>query len=64
MAPTLHDRIAQARERLIAAGHANVEVFLYDAGHGFNCDQRADYDAASAALAKQRTLKLFRDNRG
>ncbi len=51
-------------EKVIAAGHANVEVFVYDAGHGFNCDQRADYDAASARLAKERTLKLFRENGG
>ena len=29
-------------ERLSAAGHPNVEVFIYDAGHGFNCDERAD----------------------
>lgn len=51
-------------EMVIAAGHRNVEVFLYDAGHGFNCDARADYDPASAALAKARTLVLFRANGG
>lgn len=49
-------------DKVIAAGHPNVEVFLYEAGHGFNCDQRADYDAASAALARERTLALFRAN--
>ena len=37
-----------------------VEVFLYSAGHGFNCDERASYDSASAALARTRTLELFR----
>jgi carboxymethylenebutenolidase len=31
----------------------------YDAGHGFNCDQRASYDPAAAALALQRTLEFF-----
>lgn len=51
-------------EKVIAAGHPNLEVFVYDAGHGFNCDQRADYDAASAALARERTLALFRANGG
>jgi carboxymethylenebutenolidase len=30
-------------------------IHLYPAGHGFNCDERASYDAASAALAWQRT---------
>jgi len=29
---------------------------LYPADHGFNCDERASYDAASAQLARQRTL--------
>ncbi|MDF7777552.1 dienelactone hydrolase family protein [Sphingomonas sp. AOB5] len=51
-------------EKLIAAGHPNVEVFVYEAGHGFNCDQRADYDAASATLARARTLQLFMENGG
>lgn len=35
-------------------------VFVYEgAGHGFNCDQRADYRPAAAALAMERTLALF-----
>lgn len=50
--------------KVIAAKHPNVEIFLYDAGHGFNCDQRADFDAPSAALARERTLALFRANGG
>ncbi len=29
------------------------------AGHGFNCDQRADYHPESAVLAMQRTLAFF-----
>jgi carboxymethylenebutenolidase len=36
-----------------------AEIFTYAAGHGFNCDMRADYDATSAALAWQRTLAFF-----
>ncbi len=36
-----------------------VEVHLYPAQHGFNCDQRASFDAPSAALARQRTLDFF-----
>jgi len=28
----------------------------YPADHGFNCDERAEYDAASAELARERTL--------
>jgi carboxymethylenebutenolidase len=40
--------------------HPNPPIFVYDAGHGFNCDQRKDYDPPSAALARQRTLDFFR----
>lgn len=36
-----------------------VEVQIYDANHGFNCDQRGSYDAAAAALARERTLAFF-----
>jgi len=32
---------------------------LYPAGHGFNCNERADFDAPSAALALERTLAFF-----
>ncbi|MFZ2237276.1 MAG: dienelactone hydrolase family protein [Dokdonella sp.] len=38
---------------------ANAEVFTYPADHGFNCDARAAYDAASASLALHRTLEFF-----
>ncbi|MEN3748237.1 dienelactone hydrolase family protein [Sphingomonas sp. HF-S3] len=51
-------------EALIAQDLPMTEIFLYDAGHGFNCDQRDDYDAPSAALARERTLALFRANEG
>lgn len=36
-----------------------VEVQVYAANHGFNCDQRASYDAAAAQLARQRTLAFL-----
>jgi len=37
----------------------DLPVHVYAADHGFNCDQRGSYDAAAAALAKDRTLALF-----
>ena len=36
-----------------------VEVHIYAADHGFNCDQRGSYDAAAAKLARERTLAFF-----
>lgn len=39
--------------------HPEVEVHIYPANHGFNCDHRGAYDAAAAALARERTLAFF-----
>jgi len=44
----------------IRAAHPELPVFLYDAGHGFNCDQRKDYEPHSAALARERSLEFLR----
>ncbi len=51
-------------EALIARDHPGLEVFLYDAGHGFQSDRQDAYDPASAALARARTLALFRAHGG
>ena len=37
----------------------SVQVHVYDADHGFNCDQRGSYDDASAIQAKDRTLAFL-----
>jgi len=39
--------------------HPEVEVHVYAANHGFNCDQRGSYDAEAAKLARERTLAFF-----
>ena len=41
-----------------------VEVHVYAANHGFNCDQRGSYNEAAATLAKQRTLAFFASHLG
>jgi len=46
------------------AAHPEVEIHLYSAHHGFNCDHRGAYDAASAKLAKERTLTFFAKHLG
>ena len=48
----------------IAAAHPDIPIHLYDAGHGFVSDRRADYDADSARLARLRTLQLFQRSSG
>jgi carboxymethylenebutenolidase len=51
--------IGPAEVEKIRAAHPDLPVFIYDAGHGFNCDQRKDYEPESAKLARQRTLEFF-----
>ena len=41
-----------------------VTVHVYDANHGFNCDQRGSHDAEAAKLARERTLAFFRRHVG
>ena len=44
----------------VAARHPEVSVHLYDgADHGFNCDARASFHPAAAALAQRRTLAFL-----
>lgn len=56
--------IPVAGVRALAAAHPAMEVHLYAAGHGFNCDQRGSFDAGSSKLARERTLAFFRQHVG
>jgi carboxymethylenebutenolidase len=38
---------------------SSVEVHVYAAHHGFNCDQRGSFDEAASRLARERTLAFF-----
>lgn len=48
----------------VRKANPGVQVFVYPAGHGFNCDARGSYDAKAAALARERTLEFFRTHLG
>lgn len=58
------------RDSIITAEHVaahrakypGATVHVYPAGHGFNCEVRADYDPDSAALAWQRTIDFLSEN--
>jgi carboxymethylenebutenolidase len=41
------------------AAQPKVDVQIYPANHGFNCDQRGSYNAPAAHLALERTLAFF-----
>jgi len=53
------EKVEEIRER-----HPELPIYLYDAGHGFVSDRRADYDPDSARLARLRTLAHFSRNGG
>ena len=56
--------ISEASVQQFAAVQPQVQVHLYDADHGFHCDQRGSYDAAAAASAHERTLVFFTQHLG
>ena len=41
------------------AAQPGVDVHVYAANHGFNCDHRASYNQPAAVLALERTLAFF-----
>ena len=50
--------------RKFAAAHPEIQVYIYAADHGFNCDQRASFDAVSAKLARERTVAFLQQHVG
>ncbi|MGH6957551.1 MAG: dienelactone hydrolase family protein, partial [Caulobacteraceae bacterium] len=56
--------IPPATVETIGEAHPDVPIYLYDAGHGFVSDRRADYQPDAARLARLRTLQLFSLNGG
>jgi len=52
--------IPMEKAKAVEAAYPNAPHYYYPgAGHGFNCDHRASYNAEAAKLAKQRTLEFF-----
>ena len=45
----------------IRAAFPHLPVFVYDADHGFNCDERGSFNPKAADLAKARTLEFLAD---
>ena len=56
----IHDAsIPEVGARSFATAQSSVETHFYDAGHGFNCDHRGQYDVDAAALAFGRTMAFL-----
>ncbi len=52
--------IPQSDVDKIAAAHPEVQIYRYDADHGFNCDARSSYNPESARVARERSLELLK----
>lgn len=44
----------------VHTAHPEVEIYWYDAGHGFNCDMRGSYNEAAAKEARSRSLAFLK----
>jgi carboxymethylenebutenolidase len=53
------DQVEELRDAAARSGEETEVVRYPDAGHGFHCDQRESYHAASAVDAWRRTLEWF-----
>ncbi len=56
--------IPKAQIETVNRHHPNLPIHVYPADHGFNCDDRKQYDPEAAKLARERTLAFFRNHVG
>jgi carboxymethylenebutenolidase len=54
------NHIPAAYVEKIHDAHPEVEIYWYDAGHGFNCNARASYNAEAAKVARERSLEFLK----
>jgi carboxymethylenebutenolidase len=60
-----HDHgIPMADVQEVTAARPEIQLFTYDAGHGFSCDERASFDKASHEKALGRTLAFLTEQLG
>ena len=48
----------------VKAARKDTTIYVYPAGHGFNCDERGSYDATSAKQALDRTMTFIAQHVG
>ena len=56
----LDEHIPAEEVEQIHAAHPEVEIYWYDAGHGFNCEARGSYNKEAAEQARERSLSFLR----
>jgi carboxymethylenebutenolidase len=57
---TLDKHIPKEEIDKVQIAHPEVQIFWYNADHGFNCDARASYNSHAAQLARERSLEFLR----
>jgi carboxymethylenebutenolidase len=58
----LDKHIPKEMVETVGNAHPEVQVFWYDADHGFNRDAGASYQAEASKLARKRSLALFNES--
>jgi carboxymethylenebutenolidase len=61
---TLDKHIPKEDVDRIRTAHPDVQVFWYEADHGFNCDARTAYSAVAAKQARDRSLGFLKKRLG
>jgi carboxymethylenebutenolidase len=56
--------ISMSDVEAVKKARPEIEVFTYNADHGFSCDERPSFDLASHELALERTLGFFKKHLG
>lgn len=57
---TLDKHIPKAEVDKVQAAHPEVQIFWYEAEHGFSCNDRASYNPAAAKLARERAVEFLK----
>jgi carboxymethylenebutenolidase len=60
--PLIPNQQTEQIEAALQAHTISHQVFRYEAGHGFFCDQRPDYNPQAASQAWKQVQQLFRDH--
>jgi carboxymethylenebutenolidase len=61
---TLDKHIPREGIDRVQVAHPDVQIFWYEADHGFNCDGRASYNAVAAKRARDRSLEFLKEHLG
>jgi carboxymethylenebutenolidase len=60
----LDEHIPKESVDAVHAANLEVPIFWYDAGHGFNCSDRASYNAEASKQARERSLEFLKRHLG